>query len=722
MKKIIYSILLAVACNLSGFAQAVLPTSWSFTTTGLPLGWTETESVFYTASGNTPPAKKFDGTGDMMTIFFASNPGDLTYYLAGNSFSGGTFLVQESADGSNWTTLRAHTAPPAGTYALFTDVPNALSRYIRFNYTNKVTGNIGLDDVNIAVGAATPEQEINVKQGATTIVNGGTFVTASPVATMSPVNLTIENLGTTNPLNISGVTITGPDAADFALATSPSTIAGLTNGTLTINFTPSVAGNRNAVINIASNDVDENPYIINVLGIGGNYASEPTAQPTNLTFANVKTYRVTGSFTAPATAPDGYLILRKKGSAITGIPADGAVYKRGDMIGDAQVVFSANANTFRPNNIVASTDYYFAVYAYNGPGIYRNYLTANPLTGNVTTPATMMPAGYYSGINTASATFVADLHNLTNPHTEQFYSNYSTRLIALFAARDTSDDRRVLTCVYSGENKVYTEPFDFTAQGFSREHTYCHNWMPTNPADLLPEYNDYHHLFPTNQNSANAVRSNYPLGKVVTVSSSYLGSKFGLNANGQLVYEPRDEHKGDAARAMMYEATCYTTVSGNSWKFPNYISGSIPYGQDQYVLKQWALQDLPSNWEISRNDFIDSLQSNRNPFIDNPEYVCYVNFSDMTYETNGCLASIEEQLLNAFIVYPNPAKKELFLHVDATTILSYEIIDMQGRTVKSNAVSNLSVVNINTETMRAGSYIVKVKTPYGEAQKSLIIE
>jgi hypothetical protein len=86
------------------------------------------------------------------------------------------------------------------------------------------------------------------------------------------------------------------------------------------------------------------------------------------------------------------------------------------------------------------------------------------------------------------------------------------------------------------------------------------------------------------------------------------------------------------------------------------------------------------------------------------------------------LASIEEQLLNAFIVYPNPAKKELFLHVDATTILSYEIIDMQGRAVKSNAVSNLSVVNINTESMRAGSYIVKVKTPFGEVQKSLIIE
>jgi hypothetical protein len=259
-------------------------------------------------------------------------------------------------------------------------------------------------------------------------------------------------------------------------------------------------------------------------------------------------------------------------------------------------------------------------------------------------------------------------------------------MISLFVARDTTDDRRVITCVYSGENKIYTEPFDFTTQGYSREHTYCHNWMPTNPADLLPEYNDYHHLFPTNQNSANAVRSNYPLGKVVTVSSTYLGAKFGLDANGHMVYEPRDDHKGDAARAMMYEAVCYNSVSGNNWKFPSYISGSIPYGQDQYVLKQWALQDLPSNWEISRNDFIDSLQENRNPFIDNPEYVCYVNFSDMTYETNGCLASIEEQLLNAFIVYPNPAKKELFLHVDATTIL--KIFPLPQRQAIFNTYAN----------------------------------
>lgn len=724
MKRIIYSTLLAVAANLSGFAQAVLPTTWSFTTPTLPVGWTETETAFYTASGNTPPAKKFDSTGDKLTIFFASNPGPLTYYLIGNistnPFSG-TFLVEESADGNTWTTLRSHTAPPTS-YTLFTDNPNSLTRYIRFNFSQKVTGNIGLDDVSIAAGAATPEQEINVKQGATTIVNGGNFVTASPVGTMSPITFTIENLGTADALTVGTVVISGANAADFAVGSAPTTVAATSTGNLVINFTPSAAGYRNATVTIPNNDADENPYVINIQGIGGTYATEPAAQPTNLTFTNVKTYRITAAFTAPSTAPEGYLVLRKKGSAITGVPADGTVYKRGDIVGDAQVVYSGTPTSFMPNNIVAATGYYFAVFAYNGPGTYRNYLTTSPLTGNVTTPATMMPANEYNGINTSSATFVTDLHNLINPHTEQYYSNYATRMVALFAARDTTDDRRVVTCVYSGENKIYNEPFDFTTVGFSREHTYCHSWMPTNPAEDLPEYNDYHHLFPVNQTAANEVRSNYPLGKVVgTPISTYLGAKFGLNAEGKKVYEPRDEHKGDAARAMMYEAVCYNGVSGNNWKFPELISGQIPYGQDQYILKQWNFQDPPSNWEIARNDFIDSLQQNRNPFVDHPEYVCYVNFGNMTYETLACAANVEEQLAASFVMYPNPANKELFLHVDGTTITRYEIIDMQGRKVLSSDAS-VSVVKLNIESIRSGSYIVKVSTPYGDTQRSLIVE
>lgn len=709
--------------SLAAFGQAVLPTSWNFATTTFPTGWSATGTDYYTASGNPAPALKFDHAGDYMVIYFASNPGNLTYDIAGNSFSGGTFTVEQSDNGTAWTTLHTFTSiPGGGAYNATTDVPLSTTRYIRFFYTNKVVGNVGLDNVAIAAGAATPQQEINVKQGATTIVSGGTHSMSSPVSTMTPVTFTVENLGTVNTLNIASATITGPAAADFNVASFPATVTAASTGSLVVEFTPSVAGTREAVLTIANDDSDEASYVINLDGIGGGLATEPAAQATNLQFGTVKTYRLSATFTPAASTPDGYIVLRKKGSAITGVPADGTVYDRGDIVGDAQVVYSGTATGFSPNNIVASATYHFAVFTYNGTGTFRNYNTTAPLTGSTTTPATMMPASEYSGISTSSPTFVADLHNHVNPHQMQFYSNYANLMIAKFAARDTVDNQRVITCVYSGENKIYTEPFDFTSNGYSREHSYPHSWMPTNPAQDLPEYNDYHHLFPTNQNQANAVRSNYPLGEVVTVSSTFLGAKFGLDANGNLVYEPRDEHKGDAARAMMYEAISYTTVSGNNWGFPNPISGSINYGQDQAVLKQWHFDDQPDGYEIARNDYIDSLQGNRNPFVDSVNFACYVNFNNMSYEAAGCFADVQELLNAGFIAYPNPAKDELLLHVDATTISAYEIIDMQGRTVQSGAASNQVLVQLNIAALNSGAYVVRVTTPYGIAQRSLVIE
>lgn len=733
MKKLLLTSIAAAFISLSGLAQAVLPTSWSFATTSLPTGWTTTGTAFYTASGFTPPACKFDNTGDLLTIFFASAPGNLTYYLAGNSFSGGTFLVEESTNGTAWTTLHTFTSPPAGTYTLYTDVPNSASRYIRFNYSNKVSGNIGLDEVTIDAAAASPAQEINIKQGATTIVNGGTHVHSSPVSTNTPVTFTVENLGTANTLNIASATISGADAADFSVASFPSTVSAASTGNLVINFTPSVAGTRNASVTIASDDADENPYIINLYGIGGTLASEPASGPSALLFTNVKSYRFTGSYTAASSAPEGYIILRKTGSAVTDVPVDGAVYQRGDMIGTSQVVLSGSSTAFLPNNIVASTTYHFAIFPYNGPGTYRNYLSLSPLTGNVTTPATMLPAGYYTSISTASPTFVTDLHNKINPHTQQFYSNYGIRMVGLFIARDTTGDQRVITCVYSGQNQIYSEPFDFTANGFSREHTYCHDWMPTNPATGLPEYDDYHHLFPTNQDDVNAVRSNYPLGEVVNPTYTYLGCKRGTNAAGQVVFEPRDEHKGDAARAMMYEATCYNGISGNNWSLPGNISATIPYGQDQNILKKWHYQDPPDNWEIARNDFIDSLQGNRNPFIDSVQFVCYIDFSTMTKIASPLVpcssVGINEHETNndLIMLYPNPNNGNFVLTyiTDKTQELNINMFDLVGNIVYSSQTQvykGYNPVELKLQNLSKGIYICEVSTSNGRKIEKVIIE
>ena len=713
MKKIIL-IWVLTFFTISLYSQAILPTAWSFPTVNLPSGWTESGTNFYTASGNTPPAMKFDGTGDYLMINVNSNPGDLTYYLTGNGFSGGTFTVEESDLGSVWTTLTTHSSPPNASYTMFTDTPQSTTRFIRFIYTNKVSGNIGLDDVSINIGAATPVQEINVKQGSSPIVSGSTYIINSAVSMLNTTIFLIENLGTLDTLNIISATLSGTNSADFSIVSFPTNIAAADSGNLILNFTPSAAGTRLAVLNIASNDLDEPNYIINLYGIGGALASEPLQQATNLTFSNTKTYSLNASFN-PTDSVDGYLVLRKKGSPITALPLDGSVYQRGDIIGDAQVVYSSNTTTISPNNIVAETDYYFAVFSYNGPNSFRNYLTISPLIGDIITPNSMMPISYYNNINTSSPSFMNDLHGLTNPHQMQYYSYYDDLMIAFFESRDTTLDRRVVTCVYSGENKIYSEPFDFSATGYSREHTYCHSWMPTNPAQNLPEYSDFHHLFPSNLNSANILRSNNPLGEVVNVTTSFLGCKSGTNSNGQVVFEPRDEHKGDAARAIMYQAICYTSINGNSW--------ALPSNQDQMILKNWHFQDPPDNWEIARNDFIYSIQNNRNPFIDSINYVCFVDFSNMSYDPSACIPSSTQELLNrGFITYPNPSKDHLSLFVDATTISSYQITDYLGRIIVSEEINNQKIVKVNVSKLKIGLYSVNVVTPLGKAQKTIMIK
>ena len=87
---------------------------------------------------------KFDGTGDYLIIQLKDAPGTLSYNIKGNSFSGGTFTIQESADGENFSNLGTYSKDGTQTHNLLTS-----TRYIRFIYTNKSSGNIGLGTISI---------------------------------------------------------------------------------------------------------------------------------------------------------------------------------------------------------------------------------------------------------------------------------------------------------------------------------------------------------------------------------------------------------------------------------------------------------------------------------------------------------------------------------------------------------------------------------------------
>ena len=553
-----------------------------------------------------------------------------------------------------------------------------------------------------------PAREINVKVNGNTVLNNDTYIVGTTAAT----SVTIENSGVSS-LTLSGVSFTGTNASEFGINLTTGTVAGLGSNNYTLTFTPTGTGTRTATISIANNDSDENPYVINLYAIGtNNLATEPTTNPSNLTFPLVKAYTVGGQYTAGTNA-ENYIVLWKNGAAVTGIPTDGTSYKRGDVVGDARVAYIGSGTGFTPRGIIANQNYHFAVFAFNGPAGFENYKTTTPAVGNVTSQGEQI-GNYYAGISSGSPTFLSDLSALINPHTVVSYFNYKTTIMNQFEIRDTTNGQSYVTCVYSGERKVFNEPFDWTAQGYSREHSYCHSWMPTFPCDNpeQPEYSDQHNLWPTNLQQANTPRSNLPLMDIDgNVVFTYLEGSVGYSGN-QLVYEPRAAQKGNAARSIFYMATAYNGQGGNNWQ--------IPANQSQESLKTWHYNDLPDNYEIARNEFIFSKQANRNPYVDSINFVCHVNFANMSYVI--CDAGIEEKLASNFSVFPVPTSGKLFAQVNGLEIVEYTITDMQGRVIKSSSNVQVPVLELGTSEFKSGMYILKVGTTFGQVQREFIIE
>jgi len=241
---------------------------------------------------------------------------------------------------------------------------------------------------------------------------------------------------------------------------------------------------------------------------------------------------------------------------------------------------------------------------------------------------------YYTGIDPNSSSFVNDLKTrIRDPYTRVSYDQFDETNIANYASYLKSGSTRGVRCVYSNYEYQYTGTFLWDV--FSREHTFCFSWMPSYPSENVDQYSDQHHLFPAHQNGANGPRSNHPLGVVTTVISSFWDGKYGRNSENQLVYEPRDAHKGDAARALLYMMLRYDDLNGYQWDF-NWLNGTrLPSlgeaSQNLALLLQWHTADPPDSWEKGRNDYIETIQQNRNPFIDHPEYTNNINFNDMTY-------------------------------------------------------------------------------------------
>lgn len=94
------------------------------------------------------PKLKFDNTGDYVILQFSERPGVLTFDIKGNGFSGGTFKVQASEDGTSYSDLVSYTELGETTSKTIDDLAEGV-RYIKWIYTNKSSGNVALGNIKL---------------------------------------------------------------------------------------------------------------------------------------------------------------------------------------------------------------------------------------------------------------------------------------------------------------------------------------------------------------------------------------------------------------------------------------------------------------------------------------------------------------------------------------------------------------------------------------------
>jgi deoxyribonuclease-1 len=164
---------------------------------------------------------------------------------------------------------------------------------------------------------------------------------------------------------------------------------------------------------------------------------------------------------------------------------------------------------------------------------------------------------------------------------------------------ELDNEQGEVECVYTGQRvQTWGIPQNDI---MNTEHTWCQSWG----ADSNPAKADLHHLYPT-MSGANSRRGNLELGWVIDSSWSQGGAIYGDDVRGQRVFEPRNVHKGDAARALFYFSVRY------EMSMPDYMEG---------VMRLWNVQDPPDAHERSRCGRIETRQNNRNHFIDRPGFI-----------------------------------------------------------------------------------------------------
>ena len=263
--------------------------------------------------------------------------------------------------------------------------------------------------------------------------------------------------------------------------------------------------------------------------------------------------------------------------------------------------------------------------------------------------------------------------------------------------------------------------------GLNMEHT----WPRSFGADAGNAQWDIHHLFPTKVN-VNADRANLEFdespdaqttrwyredGSQTTIPDGSIIDEFSELRSG-IAFEPREDHKGDVARAMFYFYTMYEAQAD--------ASGGGPFFDAQKeTLYDWAYADPVSLKEFDRTHAIAPFQSNEpNPFVLDSTLVRRAYFPGIVVSTQEAPAA-GQLLLSPPFPQPFRTQTSFTLTLPEPSQVKVEVFDMLGRrvaTLHSGALAGGSPIRftLDGEILPPGIYIVRASTERLSATRRLI--
>lgn len=234
-----------------------------------------------------------------------------------------------------------------------------------------------------------------------------------------------------------------------------------------------------------------------------------------------------------------------------------------------------------------------------------------------TTLAGTSAESYYSGeysYDALSALSGDDLYRalaslMTDTHTT--LTSYSDcRDYSVRTDCEKKDDRVML--IYTSYSASRGEYINDTPKGWNREHVWPKSLGGFNQDRAG---SDLHHIRPSDS-SVNGARGNKRFGeasegKSVTSSMPTVPSMVGGYSLGNY-FEPLDNVKGDVARICLYVYVRWAKDFPLCKDITNVF-------QSVDLLLEWCEEDPVDTWEMGRNEVVQSIQGNRNVFVDYPE-------------------------------------------------------------------------------------------------------